>query len=366
MIFAPYGNVETLPGREINADTVAAADILLVRSVTQVDKQLLEGSSVQFVGSATIGTDHVDLQYLQQKGIHFAHAPGCNAEAVVQYMFSAFCTLEPQWRDKTVGLVGCGNVGGRLLHRLSALGVTCHVYDPFLHAAECDALTDLETVLSADIICLHTPLTREGQFPTHHLINQQVLEQSIRPGALLINASRGGVIDNLALLAHLNSGADLKVALDVWEGEPEINLDLLRQVNLATPHIAGYSLEGRLRGTQMVRDGLCHSLGVAVEGSLRHSAGGQMVEEAGHGADALFLETGQGLDQAILATYQIGEDDRQMRKAHSEQGTQRTGRLFDGLRKHYAQRREFSHYHVSGPGERACQIELELLGFKPR
>ena len=365
-IFAPYGEVETLPGREINAATVATADVLLVRSVTTVNKQLLEGSSVQFVGSATIGTDHIDQQYLQQKGIHFAHAPGCNAEAVVQYMFSVFCTLELQWRDKTVGIIGCGNVGGRLFHRLSALGVSCDVYDPFLSDAECSSLTNLETALSADIVCLHTPLTREGQYPTHHLINRQVLEQSIRPGALLINASRGGVIDNLALRAHLKSGADLKVALDVWEGEPEINLDLLRQVRIATPHIAGYSLEGRLRGTQMVRDGMCRSLGLAIDDSLSTVAVGLSAGGEGRGADSLMIEKGQGLDQAILASYQVAEDDKQMRRALGDESGKsggKTGVLFDGLRKHYAQRREFSYYNVSGPGAPACHDELELLGF---
>ena len=365
-IFAPYGNVETLPGRDINAAAVATADILLVRSVTKVDKQLLEGSSVQFVGSATIGTDHIDLQYLQEKGIHFAHAPGCNAEAVVQYMFSVFCTLEPQWRDKTVGIVGCGNVGGRLFHRLATLGVSCRVYDPFLSDAECDTLTDLETALSADIICLHTPLTREGPYPTHHLINRQVLEQSIRPGALLINASRGGVIDSSALHAHLKAGADLKVALDVWEGEPHINLALLRQVKIATPHIAGYSLEGRLRGTQMVRDGMCRFLGLAIDNALSTLAVDLLAGDERCAADSLMIEMGQGLDQAILASYQVAEDSKQMRRALDDEDVksrEKMGVLFDGLRKHYAQRREFSYYSVSGPGEPACHGELELLGF---
>ena len=365
-LFAPYGEVETLPGRDITAAAVATADVLLVRSVTQVDKQLLEGSSVQFVGSATIGTDHIDRQYLQQTGIHFAHAPGCNAEAVVQYMFSVFCTLEPQWRDKTVGIVGCGNVGGRLYHRLSALCVSCAVYDPFLNDAQCPSLTDIETALSADIVCLHTPLTREGPHPTHHLINRQMLEQHIRPGALLINASRGGVIDNAALHTHLNAGAELNVALDVWEGEPHINLDLLRQVKIATPHIAGYSLEGRLRGTQMVRDGLCRSLELSLDDSLSSmavdlSAGG---EECA--VDALIIETGQGLNQAILASYQVAEDDKQMRRALADKRGKSEGEIgvaFDGLRKHYAQRREFSYYSVGGPGAPACHGELEILGF---
>jgi len=315
---------------------------------------------VRFVGSATIGTDHVDLQYLQDKGIHFAHAPGCNAEAVVQYMFSVFCTLEPQWRNKTVGIVGCGNVGGRLFRRLSGLGVACEVYDPVLSVAECDALSDLDKVRSADIICLHPPLTRDGPHPSHHLINQAVLEQRMSPDALLINASRGGVIDNSALLAHLESGVNLKVALDVWEDEPAINLALLQQVNLGTSHIAGYSLEGRLRGTQMVRDGMCRSLDLAVDYSIRSTSVNLPAERE---ADALVLEAGQGLDSAILAAYQVAEDDEKMRRALGGDGGQSRGAIFDGLRKHYAQRREFSYYNVSGQGAQAGREELSLLGF---
>ena len=369
-IFAPYGDVEVLPGRDINAAHVATADVLLVRSVTRVNAQLLAHSRVQFVGSATIGTDHIDRHFLQQKGIHFAHAPGCNAEAVVQYMFSVFCTLEPQWRDKTIGIVGCGNVGGRLLRRLSSLGVACRVYDPFLSKAECASLTTLETVLEADIICLHTPLTREGPWPTHHMIDQRVLAQNIRPGALLINAGRGGVIDNSALLAHLHSGADLKVALDVWENEPDINRDLLQQIHLATPHIAGYSVEGRLRGTQMVRDAMCRCLDLTLKDLPHNARAAQGFTEAFAGS--LRLEAGQGLEEAILHSYQVGTDDRQMRSAlkgvensaGENQLAQGTGRLFDALRKHYTQRREFSHYRINGPGASACTAALELLGFQ--
>jgi len=361
--FAPYGEVMTMAGRAITAASVATADVLLVRSVTNVDAQLLEGSRVKFVGSATIGTDHIDLGYLQEKGIHFAHAPGCNAEAVVQYMFSVFCTLEPEWRKKNIGIIGCGNVGGRLVNRLTALGVACQVYDPFLKDSECSSLSDLQTVLSADIICLHTPLTRDGQFPTQHMINRQVLEQCIRPGALLINAGRGAAIDNGALLAHLQDGADLNVVLDVWEGEPEINRELLQAVNLATPHIAGYSLEGRLRGTQMVRDDMCRDLGLTIEDSRDDLLTGEAA-----GPDGLIsLAQGQGFDEAILAAYSIAEDDRQMRSALNGSDTESSksvGTRFDGLRKHYAQRREFSYYTVSGAGVQSCYTELELLGFK--
>ena len=349
----------------MTAASVATADVLLVRSVTNVDAHLLEGSRVKFVGSATIGTDHIDLGYLQEKGIHFAHAPGCNAEAVVQYMFSVFCTLEPEWRKKSIGIIGCGNVGGRLFNRLRALGVACQVYDPFLNGSECDSLADLQAVLGADIICLHTPLTRDGEFPTRHMINRQVLAQSIRPGALLINAGRGAVIDNGALLAHLQGGADLKVVLDVWEGEPDINRELLQAINLGTPHIAGYSLEGRLRGTQMVRDGMCRHLGLAVEAVADNLLMGETA-----GRDGLIsLTRGQGLDDAILAAYSTAEDDRQMRSVLNDSGTESSknvGARFDGLRKHYAQRREFSYYTVSGAGVQSCCTELELQGFKTR
>ncbi len=365
-IFSPYGEVETLPGRNITAAAVATADVLLVRSVTNVEAQLLEGSRVQFVGSATIGTDHIDLQYLQQKGIHFAHAPGCNAEAVVQYMFSVFCTLEPQWRDKTVGIVGCGNVGGRLYRRLSGLGVSCVVYDPFLSDAECPSLADLEATLSADIICLHTPLTREGPHPSYHLVDRKILEEHIRPGALLINASRGGVIDNAALYAHLKMGANLKVALDVWENEPHISLALMGQVKIATPHIAGYSQEGRLRGTQMVRDALCRFLGL---NTLSDQAVDLRIVSGERVADTLMIEDEEGLDQAILATYQVAQDDQNMRRALIDKlgnSEGEIGRKFDALRKHYAQRREFGYYTASGPGEPACHGDLELLGFNTR
>ncbi len=363
-VFAPYGEVETFAGREINATTVATADVLLVRSVTKVDEQLLKDSSVKFVGSATIGTDHIDLNYLQKKGILFAHAPGCNAEAVVQYMFSVLCTLEPEWRSKSIGIVGCGNVGGRLFRRLSALGVACQVDDPFLNEAECTELTDLQTVLSADIICLHTPLTIDGQFPTHHIINREVLEQFIRPGALLINASRGGVIDNLALLAHLKTGADLKVVLDVWESEPEINLALLRQVNLATPHIAGYSVEGRLRGTLIVRDAMCRHLNLPVtEASAANSPVGLSNVYPVSTDNTVLLDKDQSLDAAILGSYQVAIDDQEMRRVLGGDGSN-TSALFDSLRKNYAQRREFSYYKVSGSGKKARRAELELLGFK--
>ena len=333
-LFAPYGQVSLLPGREITAADLVDADILLVRSVTQVNRQLLEHSKVAFVGSATIGTDHIDTAYLQSAGIGFAHAPGCNAEAVVQYDLSVMCRLMPDWQTKTVGIVGCGNVGGRLHQRLSDLGVNCRVYDPFLKAGSVAGLGSFEQLYGCDIICLHTPITRDTEFPTYHLFDLEVLSK-LRPDALLINAGRGAVVDNKALLAFLQAGSRLQVALDVWEPEPQLNLNLLALVSLATPHIAGYSLEGKTNGTQMVFDAFLHAQGK----SPRQKPEADINYQA--------LGNPSSLEEAILLSYDVAEDDQRMRAALAGiDNAEAVGIAFDQLRKAYPVRREFSFYSV--------------------
>jgi len=335
-LFASYGQVYLLPGREITAADVADADVLLVRSVTEVNRQLLENSKVKFVGSATIGTDHIDTDYLQSANIAFAHAPGCNAEAVVQYDLSVMCRLVPDWQSKTLGIVGCGNVGGRLHNKLRGLGVSCRVYDPFLSAvSNADLVSFDELISTSDIICLHTPITKVGAFPTHHMFNSEVLSK-IKPGALLLNAGRGGVIDNKALLAHLRTDAPLQVALDVWESEPQLDLDLMALVELATPHIAGYSLEGKTNGTQMVFDAFLTFLGEKAEPCNEPTDEFQVLGN---------LDT---LGEAILASYDVAEDDQRMRdRLANLTGPEAVGLAFDELRKRYPVRREFSYYSVS-------------------
>ena len=347
-LFRPFGQVHLLPGREIMPADVADADVLLVRSVTQVSRQLLESSKVTFVGSATIGTDHIDIDYLQAANITFAHAPGCNAEAVVQYDLSVMCRLVPGWQRKTVGIVGCGNVGGRLYKKLRDIGVNCRVYDPFLGSASNEDLVPFEELLgSCDIICLHTPITKTGLFPTHHLFNSDVLSR-LKPGALLLNAGRGGVIDNSALLAHLEGGSRLQVALDVWEPEPQLNLKLMAMVTLATPHIAGYSLEGKTNGTLMVFDAFLKSLGKTAPQS----------EEPVDEFQALGDQ--DSLDEAILASYDVAADDQRMREALSGLGNpEAVGLAFDQMRKDYPVRREFSYYSVV-----SADGDFKRLGFR--
>lgn len=269
--FGAFGRVRLAPGQEITPETTAEADVLLVRSVTRVDEGLLDGSPVRFVGSATIGTDHVDLDYLRSRGIPFAHAPGSNAPSVVEYVLAALLVMYTErdavLRNETVGVVGCGHVGGALAVRLRALGLRVLRNDPPLaERAEAEGrphdFVPLATVLAeSDAVTLHPPLTRSGPHPTHHLMGADELA-AMRPHALLVNASRGAVVDNAALRDALEAGRIGGAALDVWENEPTPDPDLLRLAGLATPHIAGYSFDGKVTGTAMLHDALADWLGV--------------------------------------------------------------------------------------------------------
>ncbi|MDA9240559.1 4-phosphoerythronate dehydrogenase [bacterium] len=352
--FAELGSITYLPGRTITAADVADADLLLVRSITEVNQSLLDGSSVAFVGSATIGTDHVDQAYLKAQGIGFAHAPGCNADAVVQYDLSVLSRLQPDWLQSTVGIVGCGNVGSRLYRSLTNLGVRCRVYDPFLAADSTVNQIDFKTVLDAQVICLHTPLTQSGSHPTQHLFNAEVLSQ-LDESTLLINAGRGAVIDNLALLARLRSGSSLRVALDVWEYEPTINLELLDRVALATPHIAGHSVEGKLRGTQM--------LATAYHAWANHEQSSENREPAITVASSAKTVAAETLSELILASYDVSQDDARFRAAlHSSlQSSVAIGETFDLLRKQYPERHEFGYYRAEAPSE--IRAQALQLGF---
>lgn len=347
-LFSPYGEVVTVPGRELDAAQLKDADVLLVRSVTRVNSALLEGSPVRFVGSATIGVDHVDQVYLESSDIAFANAPGCNASAVVQYVLSALFRVRPDWLRQTVGIVGCGNVGGRLYRTLKALGVNCRCYDPFLSADQIADLCSLDEVLDASILCLHTPLTTSGPHPSYHLLDERALRR-FSPGGLLLNAGRGAVVDNSALLRLLPEYA-WQVVLDVWEGEPQVSLPLLSRVNIGTPHIAGYSWDGKVNGTAMVRDAFCRWRG-------------QPVPESGTSTDPVELIKMASLGQAVLAVYDVAEDDRRMRQALLADGAD-LGAAFDRLRKDYPRRLEFPHYRVRGIVDSELARRLALLGFK--
>ncbi|MGL6053694.1 MAG: 4-phosphoerythronate dehydrogenase, partial [Vibrio metschnikovii] len=262
-LFSQLGEVILKPGRTLTADDLIDIDALMIRSVTKVDAALLsKANRLAFVGTATAGMDHVDQALLAERGIFFTAAPGCNKVGVAEYVFSVLMVLSQQQGfsifDKTIGIIGAGQVGSYLAHCLTGLGLNVLINDPPKQAqGDTRAFTPLEQLLTeADVITLHTPITQQGEWPTHHLINEQVLA-GLRGDQILINAARGPVVDNDALKARLRQGDDFTAALDVFEFEPQVDLELLPLLAFATPHVAGYGLEGNARGTTMVFNQYC-------------------------------------------------------------------------------------------------------------
>lgn len=354
--FGPLGDLRLVDGRKLTADDVCDADILLVRSVTRVNRELLAGSKIKFVGSATIGADHIDLDYLRDNGITFAHAPGSNAQAVVEYVLSAMLALHPDRRIGRVGIVGYGNTGSRLAKLLDTLGIECLVNDPPLQADGFKArkLVSLEEIRSADIISLHVPLTDTGLYPTRHLVNETFL-RDLAPECLLINTSRGPVVDNAALSKHLDNNR-MQVVLDVWENEPAINNELLRKVGLGTPHIAGYSLEGRLNGTQGIYNALCEFLNIKPTWQASLPTPRDPILTTG-------LQGFPAVSDLVLQAYDIHRDDTQLRGLMQLSEAERAAG-FDRLRREYPVRREFSAYRcrINNDNE-TLKRQLIRLGF---
>jgi erythronate-4-phosphate dehydrogenase len=342
------------PGRQINAGLVRDADVLLVRSVTRVNEALLRDSRCRFVGTATSGIDHVDTAFLQSAGMAFASARGCNAEAVTDYVFSALAALSGQdnghWLHKSIGIVGCGEVGSRLARRCLALQMPVAIHDPLLPLGHDlrDYCTDFRTVLQSRIITFHTPLTEGGDYPTRHMLGAPELDL-LAPDAILINASRGPVINNRALLEWLHHNRGARAVLDVWEGEPVILPGLLESVALGTAHIAGYSLEGKLRGTQMIHRAFREYLGLPADAS----PGDQ---------PTVLLEQSANLDKLILSAYDIRRDDAALRHVA---GQADADRAFDYLRKSYPPRHEFGSCRVD-PGKTGEVLaqQARAVGFR--
>ncbi|BAN49541.1 erythronate-4-phosphate dehydrogenase [Metapseudomonas resinovorans NBRC 106553] len=352
--FGDLGEIRRLPGRAIDAAALADADLLLVRSVTRVDRALLAGSPVRFVGTCTIGTDHLDLDYFAEAGIAWSSAPGCNARGVVDYVLGSLLVLAEDagvdLASRTFGVVGAGQVGGRLVDVLRGLGWRVLVCDPPRQAAEGGDYVDLATILrECDAISLHTPLDQG----THHLLDAQRLAQ-LRPGAWLINASRGAVVDNQALRELLGRRDDLRVVLDVWEGEPQADAALAQLCRIATPHIAGYSLDGKLRGTAQIYQAWCRVSGQAESVSLGELLPATWLPE-------LALDASCDPDWALAtlcrAVYDPRRDDADFRRSLVGDDAQRRA-AFDGLRKHYPVRREIDGLRVALKGDAPRLAEL--------
>ncbi len=347
-VFSSYGDVELVEGRSLSADQVADADVLLVRSVTTVDRALLQGSAVRFVGTATSGLEHVDQHYLSQQGIAFAHAQGSNANAVVEYVLAAIAScgdaLERLLDGRaTLGIVGHGHVGSCLAACARALGMTIKVNDPWLEAVPDSA--SLSEVLACDIISLHPELTRAAPWPSFHLLDADALA-TLGSTQLLINASRGSVVDNVALSQRLaaswvgNGGP--RCVLDVWEGEPQINLELLGQTWLGTPHIAGYSLDAKLAATRMLGAALADKYDLAPPEDGAGAPPREPIILTPADTDSALLR------QLLTARYVIGDDDRALRNAVATADHWAMSEAFDRLRRDYPERRELRGSTVTG------------------
>ncbi|WP_448144436.1 4-phosphoerythronate dehydrogenase PdxB [Pseudomonas silesiensis] len=349
--FEGFGEIRRVPGRSIDRATVEQADVLLVRSVTNVNRALLEGSKVRFVGTCTIGTDHLDLDYFQRAGITWSSAPGCNARGVVDYVLGSLLTLaEIEGADltqRTYGVVGAGEVGGRLVKVLKGLGWKVLVCDPPRQAAEGGDYVSLEQIIEqCDVISLHTPLKKHGAQSTWHLFDKNRLNQ-LKPGAWLINASRGPVVDNTALRQVLLQREDLQAVLDVWEGEPEVDVALAELCVLATPHIAGYSLDGKQRGTAQIYQAYCRFLGQPEQVSLSDLLPAPWLSQVTLNGQS---DPAWALAMVCRAVYDPRRDDADFRRSLVGNVSEQRA-AFDALRKHYPLRREIDGLQVRVEGD---------------
>ena len=337
-LFSDMGEVIPFNGRSLTAAQVRDADVLLVRSITNVNAELLAGNhQLKFVGSATIGTDHVDLAYLAKCNIPFSNAPGCNATAVGEFAFIALLELAQRvnspLKGKVVGIVGAGNTGTATAKCLQAYGIKVLLNDP-IKAAEGDprSFVSLDTIMAqADIISLHVPITRTGEHKTKHLFDEARLS-ALKPNTWLVNCCRGDVIDNQALIKVKQKRTDLKLVLDVWEGEPKPLPELVKLAEFATPHIAGYSLEGKARGTFMLYQKLSLLLNLPADKSLIDLLPTFNIKEV----EFMTAPNEKALLQLARFVYDLRDDDLIFRNTFlNENG-------FDIMRKNHLHRREFS------------------------
>lgn len=336
--FSDLGQVTSLAGRTLTNQQVQDADALIVRSVTQVNQQLLQNSTVGFVGTATIGTDHLNEEYLKEKKITWTNAAGCNAQAVAEYVVTALIHLRPELLEPnvvfTLGIIGLGNVGKRLAKLAQQLGWQVMGYDPFQHLDFIENVS-LEMLLQySHAISIHVPLTKNVTHATYHLINENSFKK-MRHDTILINSARGAVVSEQALLQDIAT-TQRKVVLDVFEHEPMISKAVLDAVTLVTPHIAGYSLEGKARGTQMVYEAFCQYLEKPSQKDFRTQL--DICPDWLNHQGGLNL----GLKQYLSKIYDITQDDKNLRACLKNDKVDQ--KAFDALRKNYPLRREWSAY----------------------
>lgn len=345
--FSSIGEVTVVGGREITPWMVADADILLVRSITPVGMDLLAGSKVRFVGTATIGFDHIDIDFLIRNNIGFASAPGSNANSAAEYVIAGLLEIGQKYaldlEGRSIGIIGVGNVGGRVAKKCAAMGMDVYLNDPPLkRQTGGEKYLPLGRLFDCDFITLHTPLTFGGPDKTHHLADEKFLK-SLKHICVFINASRGGVVDGGALKSAIRAGRLRAVVLDVWENEPEIDIELLKMVDIGTPHIAGYSLDGKIAGMIMIYSAACEYFDVEPKFDIKDFLPEPAIPELK--VNPNITNDQDALLGAVQKIYRIDKDDARLRCVLDKPEESR-GKHFDNLRKNYHVRREFQNTSV--------------------
>lgn len=356
--FSEFGNVTLVAGREIDNGKLLDVGMLLVRSVTAVDRKLIKDTPVKFVGTATAGVDHIDIGCLKEFGIGFASAPGSNAESVAEYVASALVHLSHSLKislaEKVIGIIGVGNVGSRVASVAKALGMHCLLNDPPLQRSNGGCLySSLDEVLrTSDVITMHVPLTLSGTYATVGMANDKFFKK-MKPNAIFINSSRGRVISEDALIIHRKKLSG--VVLDVWKGEPEIDLRTVALANIATPHIAGHSFDGKVNGTSAVYEGACEFFGREKkwDSIIGDSVFERKIIDVRDSPDPVFT--------AVQSAYPIMSDDSALRNSLLKEDR---GKCFENMRTKYDKRYEFRHFSVIVSEEQsAAALTLKGLGF---
>lgn len=358
-VFEPFCDIEYLQGDLISNRDLTDCSILIVRTRTRCNSDLLEHTPVKLIATATIGYDHIDIDYCKEQGIAWVNAAGCNARAVQQWVMAAILSYAKQHAidltKRTLGVVGVGHVGRLVVDFAEAVGMSVLLNDPPRERAESSCIFRSIELLrqECDILTFHVPLLIEGIDKTYHMVNEKFLKK-INKGTILINSSRGEVVDTSAIVNASSSKAIGAVLIDVWEGEPNLSVELLRHAAIATPHIAGYSFEGKANGTAIVVEAVAEFLNLPLSGwypDEEHLNAHRTIQ-----IDATGLTTQEILTEALLTTYDINSDDKLLRENFEE---------FEQLRANYSFRHEVNAYSLKIKGAEAKVIKsLERLGFE--
>ncbi len=379
--FSEIGDIRPFQAKELKPENIREVDALIVRTVTPVNASLLDGSSVRFVAAASAGIDHIDQDYLNKHGIHFCFAAGCNADAASEYVITALHTIasRKKWdlRGKSLAVIGVGNVGSRVVKKASALGMEVLLCDPPLGdlTGNPDYLS-FDDVLGADILSFHVPLASSGPYPTWHMIDGEVLDR-LSSRQFLINCARGAIVDTHELKTALHDRKVGGAVLDVWEGEPQIDYDLLELVDIGTPHIAGSGLEGKIKATEMVQEGLYRFLGVQKKkNQIKDRDMGVPNSRNRNSMESLYprprlirppqeASSNQAVISSVLQqAYDILKDDAKLR-ALKRMEAKRAADNFQRLRSEYQLRAEFRHFVVDLTKRHSDLAETFVaLGFK--